>query len=180
MWAAFELTDTKQINEALALRYVTFAERLKWIPENPNKRDMDKYDLYSRHVGVYHDEKLTATARITPYGLPWMLTEVFSYIPVSIDPDSVEFSRLSINGSLPFAERAMSFGLLTYKVAQLCTQRYAYSVTTKGRSILYQRFGVIFDEVGRYDTCDEELRVLRIRIQETDWKGIAEAHLLED
>lgn len=179
MWYAQVLTGN-QIEEAFRLRYKTFAETLKWIPENPKKLDMDAFDLDSLHVGVYRDNEIVATCRAIPYGKPWMLTEVFPYLPVPIDPDSMELSRLSINGALPFAERAQAFGLLVYKIASLCTTSYVYSVTTVGRVRVYQRFGVVLDELTRHETSTEQLTVIRVRMKETDWKGIAEATLMEE
>lgn len=179
MWSAHVLTG-KQTEDAFRLRYKTFAETLKWIPENPRKMDVDQFDLDSIHVGVYRDKELLATCRVIPYGKPWMLTEIFPYLTVPIEPDSMELSRLSINSAFSFAERAQAFGMLVYKTSQLVTQTYVYSVTTVSRAHIYQRFGVVFDELARHETCAEKLTVMRIRVKETNWRGIAESTLIEE
>lgn len=172
-WDVGTISGFDEMLPFLQLRYEKFVTELQWVPENPTGLDFDKYDYDATHIGVWKDGKAVATCRIIPFGLPWMLPELWPHLNVEIDPDSIELSRLSIASSLSHGDNIRAFRQLVQYAAFIVHQAFAYVVTTENRARIYARYGIVFSEEGRYQNCKECLVALKIDVRGTDWNNIA-------
>jgi len=98
--------------QAYRLRHHVFAERLKWVPERPDRLETDMYDAWSTSIGVFSaDSILLGLVRVTHAPVPFMLESEFSACltgthPIRKELDSAEITRLAVDPHL--ADRTIS------------------------------------------------------------------------
>jgi acyl homoserine lactone synthase len=106
------LEEESEWCQAYGLRHRVFAERLKWVPERPNRLESDMYDTWSTSIGVFSaDCTLLGLVRVTHAPVPFMLESEFSAClmgthPVRKELDTAEITRLAVDPNL--ADRVLS------------------------------------------------------------------------
>ncbi|MEM5810074.1 MAG: acyl-homoserine-lactone synthase [Candidatus Aenigmatarchaeota archaeon] len=116
-----KILTNKEIEEAYRFRYKVFHEELRWLPLNDEGKDIDKYDKYSVHFGIFHFEKLIAYSRIILPKGPFMLEEIFKdLIPNDYifrkGKDSAEISRLAIDHQFRIISDSEIIKMLLFKI----------------------------------------------------------------
>lgn len=114
------ILKSDEIEKAYKLRYKIFHEELKWLPLNTEKGDIDKYDKYSIHFGVFNPEKLVTCSRIILPKGNFMIEEVFKdLIPKNYTlrrgKDTVEISRLLIDQPFRYTNDSEIIKMLLFK-----------------------------------------------------------------
>ncbi|SLM47782.1 N-acyl-L-homoserine lactone synthase [Nitrospira japonica] len=98
--------------QAYRLRHRVFAERLKWVPERPDRLEADMYDAWSTSIGVFTaDSILLGLVRMTHAPVPFMLESEFSACltgthPIRKELDTAEITRLAVDPHV--ADRTVS------------------------------------------------------------------------
>jgi acyl homoserine lactone synthase len=115
------LTHKEELDKAYKLRYKIFCKELKWLPLNKEEKDIDKYDEYSIHFGVFSSEKLVAYSRIVLPDRFFMLEEVFKdLLPENYslrkEKDTVEISRVAIDQPFRSSNNSEIIKLLLFKL----------------------------------------------------------------
>jgi len=120
-----KLNSVKEIEKAYELRYQVFSEELKWFPENNSQKDIDKYDQYSIHFGIFshleklEEKELVGYCCIIPPNNNFMLEEEFKDL-LSEDyllhkkQNAVEISRLVIKKTFRL-NQGFQIRMLLYK-----------------------------------------------------------------
>src|SRR5208283_1139778 len=91
--------DEEDLAKAYKLRHQIFAEQLSWVPRTKNKLEIDKYDCYSIHFGVFDKGELVAYLRLIMSENQFMIENEFIGL-ISRDHtirkfhDTAEVSRL--------------------------------------------------------------------------------------
>ncbi len=121
---------------AYQLRHRVFAERLKWVAETEDGKEMDMYDLWGITVGVFgHDGVLLGMARLLPASGEFMLGNEFgALLPVNYrirkEHDTAEITRLAVNPDIenPQLSSRVLLGILKgiYQWAVANEIRYYY------------------------------------------------------
>lgn len=170
---AKELTTSAELMLAARLRHEVFVDKLQWVPGNPGRLEMDRYDEHSVHVGAFEGAKLVGCCRFTPWGKPWMLTEVFDWYKGPIDSDSVEYSRLAVD---PTAHNPRAIlAELFYAATLLAAPTWVYAETTQSRIPVYRNMGIVFEELDQH-LYDEWVVVIKIDVKRTPWHAIKERY----
>ncbi|HEU4683847.1 MAG TPA: acyl-homoserine-lactone synthase [Nitrospira sp.] len=97
------LENESEWRQAYELRHRVFAERLKWVPERPDRLESDLYDAWSTTIGVLADDStLLGLVRMTHAPVPFMLESEFSACLVGAhqvrkDLDTAEITRLAVD-----------------------------------------------------------------------------------
>jgi N-acyl-L-homoserine lactone synthetase len=113
-----------------ALRHTFFVNELQWVEENPRNPgiELDRFDPFSTHLGVWCGDELVAYMRLLPSDTPvnWMLDTDFrvvmedsTYVGLMRD-NAVEISRLVVakpkGGPVESAEMAVAYMRLLFKL----------------------------------------------------------------
>ncbi len=145
------LESKGELTQAYHLRHRVFAERLKWVPERPNRLEDDIYDAWSTSIGVFADHsRLLGLVRMTQAPVPFMLESEFSTClmgshRVRKETDTAEITRLAIEPAI--ADRGLSARLMKvlfkgmYQWCLLHDVRYTYMVVEHRLLRVVQRMG---------------------------------------
>lgn len=112
------------------LRHQFFVEDCKWVPENPSTPglELDRFDPFATHLGIFCDEDLVAYMRLLPSDTPvnWMLDTDFRVIMNETEylsllrENAIEISRLVLakteGDQLQVAETAAARMRLLFKL----------------------------------------------------------------
>lgn len=144
--------ETKgDLTQAYQLRHRVFAERLKWVPERPDRLEADEYDTWSTSIGVFANEtRLLGLVRMTHAPVPFMLESDFSAClmgshRVRKETDTAEITRLAVDPAI--ADRGLSARLMKvifkgmYQWCLLHDVRYTYMVVEHRLLRVVQRMG---------------------------------------
>lgn len=105
-WLVRSLTTVDDWYQVYRLRYNVFAVKLKWIPQNPEYLDYDKYDEFAHIVGLFDTcGELCGTFRMIQAPDVFMLEREFQSCltdknPVIKDKYSAEITRLALSPEL--------------------------------------------------------------------------------
>jgi len=160
--------DKANVSKVHHLRHEVFAKKLAWVPTTEDEYERDEYDKHSIFFGVFRDEELLGTARLTLHKGPFMLDKAFKYLLAGkslkhTGPDTVELSRL---GTLPSLEDkktrrivAMCLYKLLYEWSLKNGVRYWYLVTTERYlKSLQNHLRIPIEKIGgEHNTEDGEL-----------------------
>ena len=97
------LEGEAELSQAYALRHQVFAERLRWVPQTEDRKELDMYDLWGVSIGVFGvNGTLLGMARLLPAAGKFMLEHEFgALLPVGYsirkEPDTAEITRLTVH-----------------------------------------------------------------------------------
>lgn len=104
--AQYKLENHSVMSQIWALRYRVFCEEKQWIPENPEKTDIDEFDaLDVKHFACFdNNRRVVGYFRLLPTTGPYMLKDVFPVLmggkPLPCDEHILESSRFVIDRNL--------------------------------------------------------------------------------
>jgi len=97
------LEGEAELSQAYELRHKVFAERLRWVPQTEDRKEMDMYDLWGVSIGVFSlDGTLLGMARVLPSAGKFMLEYEFGALlpreyTVRKERDTAEITRLAVH-----------------------------------------------------------------------------------
>ncbi|AGF77637.1 N-acyl-L-homoserine lactone synthetase [Desulfocapsa sulfexigens DSM 10523] len=115
------LTTKEEKNAAFRLRYQVFAEELKWVSGNENKKEIDSYDSKCLQVGVFAKNRLIACLRIHFPTDRFMIENEFKEIignhKIQKTPQTIEVTRFCIANDLRKSQVSTKYGMFPIVMA---------------------------------------------------------------
>ena len=138
------ITELSDIDQSYRLRHQIFCQELGWVPETPDEKEIDEYDLYAIPFGVFDkDNRLMAYLRLIISDRPFMLEDIFSSLvspehKLRKDRSTAEVSRVcvakearrdGISGNFGYHSVVVFLMKAVYQWCKINNIRYFYAVT---------------------------------------------------
>lgn len=135
------LSGEDELRASFRLRHQVFADRLRWVPGNPEELEVDSYDAFATSVGLFDsNHHLRGVFRMVHSSFPFMLESEFRdcLLPqceIRKALDTAEITRLAIDPML--TEKGLSNRLMqvlfkgVYQWSMQNNVRYLYMVVEK-------------------------------------------------
>ncbi|MFW5853064.1 MAG: acyl-homoserine-lactone synthase [Patescibacteria group bacterium] len=172
--------DIDNLNKVFQLRHEIFVKNLKWVKNNDDKLESDKYDKNSIIFAVFLNKEILGTVRVILPTEKFMLEDDFHYLldenHTIIKNKAIEISRLGVKSEIKdnpkLKKRVVMLLYKTlYKWASENDIRYFYFVSTeKFLNSLDSRFSIpihLFKKIASAPNCPK-YRAALIDLKESE------------
>jgi N-acyl-L-homoserine lactone synthetase len=146
----------------LRFRHRIFREELRWLPVTSNGLDRDEYDAFSENFGVFVNQCVVGSVRITPGHQRFMLEKEFAALlpmgwALHKGAHSAEVTRLAVETNQHGRRHKQAVMLLyhcLYRWAEQNGVRWMYGVVELPLFRLYARLGFPIFAIGEAKLLD--------------------------
>jgi len=175
------ISSEDELLQAFRLRHEVFCDELGWVPQTPDRFEMDDYDDYAVSFGIFDaDSELVAYLRLIMPTNRFMMEREFRYMvspdhTIRKEHDTAEISRLCIahdarrdQADTDFGKHTLSVALLkgVYRWCELNGIRYLYAVTEDKVYRIARARGFTFELIGEPISMPDGINVVVIKL---DW-----------
>jgi len=181
------ISSEDELLQAFRLRHEVFCEELGWVPQTPDRLEMDDYDDYAVSFGIFDAEsELVAYLRLIMPTDRFMMEREFRHMVspdhvIRKEHDTAEISRLCISldarrdqADTGFGKHTLSVVLLkgVYRWCELNGIRYLYAVTEDKVYRIARARGFTFELIGEPISMPEGINVVVIRLNWDEFENI--------
>lgn len=156
------LGTSDEFEAAYRLRHQIFAEHLKWVPQSDTHLEIDSYDAFANHFGIFGPgQNLVGYARLITADHPFMLEREFQCVvsatAIRKQRDTCEATRLCVSPRVRTRILSSDYGPLSIAgfafrgIYEWCTGqeiRYLYAVSERGLGKLLRMNGFHCEVIG--------------------------------